>query len=135
MQFWLNKFRAAQNARYKRNKRNARYREISREKQEFATLLRVTQTPAELAIEPYLTKLGFRSQVLLYGYIADFAHLRCRVLVEIDGSVHSSQVEYDHRRDEVFRSHEWKVFRFSNYVALNQPGAILRAVSHSLFSH
>ena len=55
----------------------------------------------------------FRRQVPIGPYIADFACLSHRLIVEIDGLSHdeAGQFEYDRRRDRWFRSKGWSVTR------------------------
>jgi leucyl-tRNA synthetase len=48
------------------------------------------------------------------GYIADFWVPRLKLIIEIDGSIHSSQVGYDRNRDSIMQSHGLRVARFKN---------------------
>ena len=59
----------------------------------------------------------FRRQHPLGNYIADFACLDPKLIVELDGSQHADQAAYDKRRDEFFRSQGFVVLRF----ATNEP--------------
>jgi BirA family biotin operon repressor/biotin-[acetyl-CoA-carboxylase] ligase len=54
----------------------------------------------------------FRRQHPLGNYIADFACLDPKVIVELDGSQHAEQAEYDDRRDRFFREQGFQVLRF-----------------------
>ena len=55
--------------------------------------------------------MRFRRQVPIGPYIADFACLSHRLIVEIDGLTHDQpgRYEYDQRRDRWFRSKGWAV--------------------------
>lgn len=47
-------------------------------------------------------------------YIIDFYCTELRLAVEVDGPVHETQVEYDHRRDNLLRSKGIRVIRITN---------------------
>jgi very-short-patch-repair endonuclease len=59
----------------------------------------------------------FRRQHPLGSYIADFACLDPKLIVELDGSQHAEQTGYDERRDAFFESHGFAVLRFGS----NEP--------------
>ncbi len=58
----------------------------------------------------------FRRQVPIGPYVADFACLSHRVVVEIDGPTHEAgaQAAYDRRRDYWFQSQGWRVIRVTD---------------------
>ena len=67
----------------------------------------------------------FRRQHPSGNYISDFACLSPKLIVELDGSQHADQIEYDAIRDEFFRSHGFAVLRFaSNEPFLNLDGVL-----------
>jgi very-short-patch-repair endonuclease len=49
-------------------------------------------------------------------YIADFARVRARLIVEVDGGTHGTDAERSHdaRRDAFMRAHGWRVVRVWN---------------------
>jgi very-short-patch-repair endonuclease len=59
----------------------------------------------------------FRRQHPIGPYIADFACIRARVVVELDGATHSTDEEraYDSRRNSFMRELGWRVLRFPNH--------------------
>jgi very-short-patch-repair endonuclease len=65
-----------------------------------------------------LKALGFhfRRQAPIGRYIVDFASLRPRIVIEIDGGQHRMHdgVRSDRERDAVFRSQGFRVLRFWN---------------------
>jgi very-short-patch-repair endonuclease len=68
--------------------------------------------------------LRFRRQHPIGPYIADFACVPARLVVEVDGATHSTQAElsYDARRDHFLRAEGWYVLRLLNsdvYAALD----------------
>ena len=81
-----------------------------------ARILRRAMTDSERRLWSRLRmeQLGvkFRRQHPLGNYIADFACLDPKLIIELDGSQHVDQREYDGRRDEYFRSQGFVVLRF-----------------------
>lgn len=82
--------------------------------------LRKNQTPQEEKIWWYLKdkRLGskFRRQHSVGGYILDFLCKEKKLIIELDGEVHSTReaIEYDQVRDKFFEELGYKVLRFSN---------------------
>ena len=76
-------------------------------------------------------KLGvkFRRQYPLGHYIADFACLDPKLIVELDGSQHQQQKDHDARRDMFFRQQGFDVLRF----ATNEPFIHLEGVLQVVF--
>jgi len=68
-----------------------------------------------------LMGLGFRRQMPIGGFIADFTCPEHRVIVEIDGPSHSHdrEITRDRLRDDALRALGWRVIRFTNDEALN----------------
>jgi BirA family biotin operon repressor/biotin-[acetyl-CoA-carboxylase] ligase len=67
----------------------------------------------------------FRRQHPLGHYIADFACLDPKLIVELDGSQHQAQEDYDARRDNFLRAQGFEVLRFgSNDPFLNLDGVL-----------
>lgn len=92
--------------------------------------MRRKMTLAERTIWPLLKAQGFKAQVVVYGYIADFAHPKCRLIVEADGERHSvpTAKAYDQARDWHLFCKGYKVLRFSNQAILNYPANIAEQV-------
>ncbi len=82
--------------------------------------LRKNQTKAEeiLWFELRDNKLGakFKRQHSIGGYIADFYCQKYKLIIELDGEVHSTKEakEYDAVRDKYFKELGYKVLRFLN---------------------
>jgi very-short-patch-repair endonuclease len=92
---------------------------ISPELQERAKALRQEMTPWERKLWVHLrgNRLGgfhFRRQQIIDGYIVDFFCHAARLVVEVDGSGHLDQQEYDQSRDEHLSVLGLKVLRFFN---------------------
>ena len=74
----------------------------------------------------------FRRQHPLGTYIADFACLAPKLIVELDGSQHARQRVYDLERDAFFRRQGFEVLRFaSNEPFINLTG-VLQAIANRL---
>lgn len=61
-----------------------------------------------------LNGLHFRRQQVIDGFIVDFYCHAAGVVIEVDGSVHLQQVEYDARRDQVLSLRGLRVMRIMN---------------------
>ena len=66
----------------------------------------------------------FRRQVILDGFIADFACLDARILVEVDGATHSTdeQIARDALRSAALAAEGFDILRFTNEDVLRQSG-------------
>jgi len=77
--------------------------------------MRFAPTPSEERLWGALRagRLGvvFRRQVPIGRYIADFASLEARLIVEVDGGYHESRRAADARRDKVLRRAGYRVLR------------------------
>ncbi len=97
--------------------------------QQFARSLRRDMTDSERRLWSRLRgeQLGvkFRRQHPLGNYIADFACLMPKLIVELDGSQHQDQQARDQRRDAFFESQQFAVLRFmSNDPLINLEGVL-----------
>ena len=81
---------------------------------------------------PHMQAIGFEPQVLICGYIADFASDRHHAIVEIDGPIHSGQKQYDQMRDRCLYDHGWRILRFTNEQVNRSPKAVADEVLKSL---
>lgn len=89
------------------------------EKQEMARQMRREMTPAEAHLWQHLRAgrlagLHFRRQQIIDGFIADFYCHAAKLVVELDGEIHQSTVDYDQERDAIVASHGLRILRFSN---------------------
>jgi very-short-patch-repair endonuclease len=74
----------------------------------------------------------FRRQHPLGNYIADFACLEPKLIVELDGSQHADQASYDARRDAYFETRGFFVMRFPTNEPLRNLSGVLAAILHQL---
>ncbi len=101
-----------------------------------ARQLRAAMTDAERLLWRCLRmrRLGghrFRRQVPVGPYIADFACLAARLVVEVDGGQHAG-AHHDRRRDEYLRAQGFRVLRFWNHDVLGNPEAVCEVVLAAL---
>ncbi|MGO9361739.1 MAG: endonuclease domain-containing protein [Xanthobacteraceae bacterium] len=77
--------------------------------------------------------LGFRRQVPMGNYIADFAAHSCKLVVEVDGESHDfqSRIEHDSRRDAWFASRGYRVLRFSNRDVMQHLEGVVMAIGQA----
>ena len=75
-------------------------------------------------------KLGakFRRQHPLGHYIADFACLEVKLIVELDGSQHVNQTDYDTRRTGFLNSQGLEVMRFPTDLPFTDLQALLACI-------
>src|SRR5215211_3204803 len=56
----------------------------------------------------------FRRQQIIGGFITDFYCHAAALVIEVDGSIHDTRQEQDHRRTEHIREYGIEVIRFTN---------------------
>jgi very-short-patch-repair endonuclease len=72
-----------------------------------------------------LCGLHFRRQHVIRGFIVDFYCHTARLVIEIDGDVHQSQIKSDEIRDDILKSMGLTVLHLSNEIIENAlPGAL-----------
>lgn len=74
----------------------------------------------------------FRRQHPLGAYIADFACLAPKLIIEIDGSQHMGQQAYDTNRDAFFERHGFDLMRFAANLVFSDLQAIVEAIYNRL---
>lgn len=74
----------------------------------------------------------FRRQMWLAGFIADFACVEARLVVEADGSQHADHVEYDEARQAAFARQGWRTLRFWNNEITNDLEGVLTSIRAAL---
>ncbi len=69
--------------------------------------------------------LKFRRQQPLHPYIADFACMAVRLVIELDGPSHDSRQIYDAKREDDLNKMGWAILRFTNEdVRANLEGVV-----------
>ncbi len=106
---------------------------VSYEMHERAKRLRREMTPAEKILwkelrTNKLNGLHFRRQQIIDGYIADFYCHQFALIVELDGSIHELQKEYDGDRDQYLIARGLRVLRFTNDEIKNDLRSVLKKI-------
>lgn len=82
--------------------------------------------------EKQLNGHRFRRQHPIGKYIADFACIERKVVVELDGGQHQDQVAYDELRTAFLQENAWRVLRFWNNDVLNNIEGVLFTIAENL---
>ncbi|MBI3919224.1 MAG: endonuclease domain-containing protein [Betaproteobacteria bacterium] len=104
-----------------------------------ARKLRNQATDAELHLWRHLRRcqvggFRFRLQAPVGGYIADFACLEARLIIELDGGQHQERQGYDMRRDCRIEAEGYRVLRFWDNQVFQETVAVLEAILDALRS-
>ena len=104
----------------------------------YARTLRKDPTHAERVLWQRLRRrqlagFKFRRQHSVGPYICDFACLEASIVVELDGSQHAEQFDYDMHRDLFLRSRGFRVLRFWNNDVLVRTEVILETIYEALY--
>ncbi len=75
-----------------------------------------------------LAGLKFRRQVPIGPFIADFACIEMRLVVELDGDQHAESCA-DAMRDALLRRHGWRVLRIWNADVRESPAGVLSQIA------
>lgn len=99
--------------------------------------LRREMTPQERKLHAHLRAhrtgdVHFRPQHAIGNYIADFCAPRRKLIVELDGSQHLEQDEYDSERTAFFESKGYRVLRFWNNDVTNNLESVLTEIWSAL---
>ena len=105
------------------------------EHRDFARRLRSDMPTAERRLWSRLRRsaLGyrFRRQHPIGDYVADFACVAAKLIVEVDGDSHyanARDVDYDVRRTAFLEANGWTVLRVTNAEVCKNPNAVCEAV-------
>lgn len=74
----------------------------------------------------------FKRQVAIGGYIADFAALEPRLIIELDGGQHAQRIAEDQMRTAELERFGFRVVRFWNHDVLTNIDGVLEAVLQEL---
>lgn len=105
---------------------------------EFAKRLKLTQTEAEKALWAHLCKkqqgVRFRRQYIIGEYIADFACLPKRLIIEVDGGYHleEQKIKADAFRTNRLEAMGFKVIRFTNEDVLENIDDVLTIIKENI---
>jgi very-short-patch-repair endonuclease len=104
---------------------------------ETARHLRKLPTPAEkklwMALRGNKLKgLHFRRQHAIGKYIIDFICVKRKLAIELDGTQHLEQSDYDIQRTAYLESQGYKVIRFWNDQIMNDIEGVIRSIEAAL---
>ncbi len=96
--------------------------------------LRKELTPAERKLWSLIRNdqlgVNFRRQHAVGNYIPDFVCIEKKLILELDGSQHLEQQEYDQERTKYLESLGYKVIRFWNNDVMNNMDGVILAILH-----
>jgi len=101
--------------------------------QERARQLRCQMTEAERRLWRHLRRkkldgLRFRRQHPLDRFIVDFYCVEHRLVIEVDGAIHTAQAEYDKARAEWLEARGYRILRFTDQEVHCQLHNVLEAI-------
>ncbi len=99
--------------------------------------LRKEPTPAEAKLWAYLRLMRedgvhFRRQHAIGPYIPDFCAPSKKLIIELDGSQHLEQEEYDSERTAYLESRGYRVLRFWNGDVMNDINGVMGVILNEL---
>ncbi len=110
-----------------------RIRGTTKETEEAARLLRQQLTPAEAKLWEalrgrQLKGLKFRCQHPIGRFIVDFYCPSLKLVIEVDGSIHTQQQDYDQARSDLLENFSYRVLRFTNNEVINDLPKVLNQI-------
>ena len=76
--------------------------------------------------------LKFRRQMPIEGFIADFACVEARLVIEVDGGQHAEAAEADRMRSDAIESAAYLVIRFWNRDVLQNIDTVMGEIDRTL---
>src|SRR5712671_133389 len=106
-----------------------------------AKQLRQTMTRAETLLWRHVKAgridgLGFRRQVPIRNYIADFVCFSAKLLIELDGESHDfeERQKADQNRDSFFASEGFQILRFTNEQVMSNLEGVVETIRQAAAS-
>jgi len=105
-----------------------------------AIQLRKEPTTAEAKLWAYLRGnkidgVNFRRQHAIGKYIVDFCSLKKKLVIELDGSQHLGQEEYDQERTLYLKSQGYRVIRFWNDQVMSDLEGVIKTIIYAVKSN
>lgn len=98
--------------------------------------LRKELTPAERKLWTVIRNdqlgVNFRRQHAIGNFIPDFVCIEKKLIIELDGSQHLEQSEYDGERTKHLETLGYKVIRFWNNQVMNDINGVIKAIRFAL---
>ena len=113
------------------------YEYAPREQTDFARTLRTNATDAEILLWSRLRRkqVGghrFRRQYPIGGYVADFACVSERLVIELDGGQHSERRRRDEARTQDLEAMGYRMLRFWNDDVFNDLDNVVERIAAEL---
>ncbi|MFM7439767.1 MAG: endonuclease domain-containing protein [Snowella sp.] len=110
-----------------------RIRGTTKEIEEAARLLRKQLTPAEAKLWAalrgrQLKGLKFRCQHPIGRFIVDFYCPSLKLVIEVDGGIHTQQQDYDQARTDQLENFSYHVLRFTNDEVIHDLPKVLNQI-------
>jgi very-short-patch-repair endonuclease len=104
---------------------------------EHAKILREETTPAESKLWIFLRRnnlngVYFRRQHAIGKYVTDFCAPKAKLIIELDGSPHTENGEYDEERTKYLGKKGYKVIRFWNSRVITDIKGVLDDISDQM---
>ncbi len=74
----------------------------------------------------------FRRQMPIGRFIVDFASVECKLIIELDGSHHAEQKEYDEIRTAFLEAEGYRVIRFWNNQIMQEINGVLQLIEDAM---
>src|SRR4051812_9110515 len=110
-------------------------REGERKSVQRAKELRTRMPDAEVILWSRLRRTGplgmrFRRRHPIGPFIADFACISQKLIIEVDGGTHGTEAEraYDARREAYLRGRGWRVFRVTNWDIYHHLNEVMETI-------
>jgi len=98
--------------------------------------LRKNPTPAERKLWSKIRndqlEVTFRRQHAVGNYIPDFVCIEKKLIIELDGSQHLEQEEYDEERTKYLESEGYRVIRFWNNAIMKDIEGVILAIMQAM---
>ena len=99
--------------------------------------LHCNMTPVEVKLWARLRAnrldgVHFRNQHAIGNYVPDFCAIKERLIIELDGSQHLEQTEYDDDRTKYFESLGYRVIRFWNNQIMKDMNGVIFTITYAL---
>ncbi len=106
---------------------------------EHARRLRKEPTPAEIKLWARLrgnklNGVSFRRQHAIGNYVPDFCSPKAKLIIELDGSQHLEQEQYDKERTKYLESQGYSVIRFWNNDVFKGIDGVIRVILFAMES-
>jgi very-short-patch-repair endonuclease len=117
--------------------KNRQHPAMDKKTKTYAKTLRQTMTPQEqrlwhLLRNRHFSDHKFRRQHPIGPFIVDFACLRTKVIIELDGGQHSERHHYDESRTLWLERRGWRVLRFWNNEFTQNSDDVLAVIHTTL---